>query len=136
MDFDLNIEAIVEGDDQALNDLHELMDMEQEKEEPNENLVVVIDLNAPTSMDTDSSVESGGSDENLADGYDLVEEVTIVLALQAAPINNTMDEIQRQELLSANPSKEVVLLMMLIRLHVVIVIWWRQAICRWVLSCF
>jgi hypothetical protein len=136
MDFDLNIEAIVEGDDQALNDLHELMDMEQEKEEPNENLVVVIDLNAPTSMDTDSSVESGGSDENLADGYDIVEEVTIVLALQAAPINNTMDEIQRQELLSANPSKEVVLLMMLIRLHVVIVIWWRQAICRWVLSCF
>jgi hypothetical protein len=136
MDFDLNIEAIVEGDDQALNDLHELMDMEQEKEEPNENLVVVIDLNAPTSMDIDSSVESGGSDENLADGYDIVEEVTIVLALQAAPINNTMDEIQRQELLSANPSKEVVLLMMLIRLHVVIVIWWRQAICRWVLSCF
>jgi hypothetical protein len=136
MDFDLNIEAIVEGDDQALNDLHELMDMEQEKEEPNENLVVVIDLNAPTSMDTDSSVESGGSDENLADGYDIVEEVTIVLALQAAPINNTMDEIQHQELLSANPSKEVVLLMMLIRLHVVIVIWWRQAICRWVLSCF
>jgi hypothetical protein len=136
MDFDLNIEAIVEGDDQALNDLHELMDMEQEKEEPNENLVVVIDLNAPTSMDTDSTVESGGSDENLADGYDIVEEVTIVLALQAAPINNTMDEIQRQELLSANPSKEVVLLMMLIRLHVVIVIWWRQAICRWVLSCF
>jgi hypothetical protein len=136
MDFDLNIEAIVEGDDQALNDLHELMDMEQEKEEPNEDLVVVIDLNAPTSMDTDSSVESGGSDENLVDGYDIVEEVTIVLALQAAPIINTMDEIQRQELLSANPSKEVVLLMMLIRLHLVIVIWWRQAICRWALSCF
>jgi hypothetical protein len=30
MDFDLNIEAVVKGDDQALNGLHAMLDMEQE----------------------------------------------------------------------------------------------------------
>jgi hypothetical protein len=83
MDFDINMVAVMEGDDQALNDLHGILDMEQEQEEPNEELAVEIDLNAPASMDTDSSVESGGSDKNLVDALDVVEEVHIVLALQA-----------------------------------------------------
>jgi hypothetical protein len=110
MDFDINMEAVVEGDDQPLNDLHGILDMEQEQEEPNEELAVEIDLNAPASMDTDSFVESGGSDKNLVDALDVVEEVHIVLALQAAPVNYTVDEIQPQDLLSTHPSEESVVM--------------------------
>jgi hypothetical protein len=104
MDFDFNIEA-VEGDDQALNDFHAMLDMEQEQEEPNEKLTIEIDLNAPANMDTNSYVESVDSDEILANALGIVEEVQIVLALQAAPMNYTIDEIQPQDLMSANPSE-------------------------------
>jgi hypothetical protein len=93
MDFDLNIEVVVEGDDQVLNVV------------PNVEPAIEIDMNAPASMDYESYFETNDSDGHLFEGHGAIEEVQIVLALQAAPVNFSVEEIQPHELLSANLSK-------------------------------
>jgi hypothetical protein len=87
MDFDLNIEAMVEGDDQVLEDFEGMLEAEQEPEHdhaiPEVELAIEIDLNAPASMDPDSSVEDSDSDGHMSEEQDASKEVHIVLALQA-----------------------------------------------------
>jgi hypothetical protein len=100
MEFDLNMEVVVEGDDQALMAQEHLL-LEHNQGEVIEEPTVVIDLNAPASLDADSTDQS----ENISDFNGLVaeedEDLTVVLALQAPPVNFTVDEIQPHELMSA-----------------------------------
>jgi hypothetical protein len=100
MEFDLTLEAIVEGDAQALMAQEHLL-LEQNQGEVIEKPTVVIDLNALVSLDTDSTNQY----ENCSNFNGLVveedEDVTVVLALQAPPVNFTVDEIQPHELMSA-----------------------------------
>jgi hypothetical protein len=53
-------------------------------------------------------LESGDSDGNLSDALGAVEEVQIVLALQATLVNYRVHEMQLQDLMAANPSEESV----------------------------
>jgi hypothetical protein len=108
MDLDLNSEVVVEGDDQAFNDFQDLLEVDQEhvhEHVPDEELPVVIDLNALTSMDYVSSSKASGPDEHLSEAQVAAKEAHIVLALQGALVNFSVEEIQLHELLSANPSE-------------------------------
>jgi hypothetical protein len=84
-----------------------MLEVEHEHEHaiPEEEPTVEIDLNALTSMNYESSVEVSDSDGHLSEEQGKAEEVHIVLALQAAPVNFSIEEIQPHELLSANPSE-------------------------------
>jgi hypothetical protein len=106
MDLDLNIEAVVEGDDQDFEAFQQMLEMGQDpahiqmpKEEPQE----VIDLNAPASMDYVSSAEASDTEVLSSEAQVASEEAQIVLDLDAAPVNFSVEEIQQHELLSANP---------------------------------
>jgi hypothetical protein len=98
MEFDLNIEAVVEGDDQLL--------LEHNQGGALEEQVVVIDLNAPPSLDMDSSDHSGDATELMGPGEEVTENVELVLALQAPTINFGVDKIQPHELLSTDEDSD------------------------------
>jgi hypothetical protein len=72
---------------------------------PEEESQEVIDLNAPTSMDYVSSVEASDTKELPSETQVASDEAQIVLALEAAPVNFSVEEIQPHELLSINPSE-------------------------------
>jgi hypothetical protein len=108
MDLDLNIEAVVEGDDQDLEAFQDLLEMGQEhahNQVPEEEPQEVIDLNAPTSMDYVSSVEASDTEELPSETQVASDEAQIILALEVAPVNFSAEEIQEHELLSINPSE-------------------------------
>jgi hypothetical protein len=100
MDFDLNMEAVIEGDDQPLMAQEQLL-LEQNQGEVIEEPIVVIDLNAPASLDTDSTVQSENSSGFNGPVAEEDEDVTVLLALKAPPVNFTVDEIQPHELMYA-----------------------------------
>jgi hypothetical protein len=108
MDFDLNIEDVVEGDDQDLEVFQEMLEAEGVHEQDEAvpiKQAIEIDLNAPPSLDPEPSMEESGSDGCMLDKSDTTEEEgQIVLALQAEPVDFSVEEIQQHELLSANPS--------------------------------
>lgn len=109
MDLDLNIEAVVEGDDQALEDFQDLLEVAQEHAQdpmPVEELPEMIDRNAPPSIDYISSLENSDNDDQPSVDHVPVEESHAALALQASPVNFSVEEIQPHELLSGNPSDE------------------------------
>jgi hypothetical protein len=109
MDFDLNIEAVVEGDDQALKYFQDMLEVEQEHDHehvvPNVEPTVEIDMNALASIYYESSFETSDSDGHLSEEQGATKEVQIVLALQAALLNFSVEEIETHELFSANPSE-------------------------------
>jgi hypothetical protein len=110
MDFDLNIEAMVEGDDQALNDFQDMSAVEQEHDHepvvPNVATAIELNLNALASMEYESSFEASDGDGHLYEEQGATEEVQIVLALQEAPVNFSIEEVEPHELLSVNPSDD------------------------------
>jgi hypothetical protein len=67
---------------------------------------VEIDLNALASLGYVSSFETGDSNPKLPDDLEALEEVPIMLARQAPPVNFSVEEIQQQELMSANNSED------------------------------
>jgi hypothetical protein len=95
--FDLNMEVVVEGDDEALLMQEQILhDQEMGQPEP----VVIIDLNAPLSIGINSS-------DIFADGSKSVGVVSeefslgqLVLGLQVSPVNFGVAELQADELMS------------------------------------
>jgi hypothetical protein len=85
-----------------------MLEAEQEHDHaiPELEPTIEIDLNAPSSMDPNSSVEDSDSDGHMYEEQGESEEVQIVLALQAEPVNFSVQEIKPHELLSTNPSED------------------------------
>jgi hypothetical protein len=104
--FDLNMEDVVEGDDEALQ-LHEQLLLELQQGGAAAEQPVVLDLNAPPSLDLDSFADqSSNSSVLMGSREDPSENADLVLALQAPTINFGVDEIQPHELMSEDEGLE------------------------------
>jgi hypothetical protein len=110
MDLDSNIEAIVEGDEAEFNEFLDLMEDVQEQVQQHEaregQQAEEINLDASASLGYVSTPDSGVTSPKLPDDVQALEEVPIVLALQAPPVNFSVEEVQQHELISANNSDE------------------------------
>jgi hypothetical protein len=104
--FDLNMEDVVEGDDEALQ-LHEQLLLELHQGGAAAEQPVVLDLNAPPSLNLDSFADqSSNSSVLMGSREDPSENTDLVLALQAPTINFGVDEIQPHELMSEDEGLE------------------------------
>jgi hypothetical protein len=106
MDLDLNIELVVEGDEAELNEFFDLIEDIQEQVDQQDDYdgqqAEEVDLNAPASLGYVFTPISVMSSPKLPDDLENLEEVPIMLALQAPPVNFSVEEIQEHELLNVN----------------------------------
>jgi hypothetical protein len=108
MGLGLNLEGVVEGDEEEFNDFLNLMEnVHQQMQQPKlqgEQEADIIDLNAPASLGYISTPESVISSPRLPDDLEALDEVPLVLELQAPPMNFSIEEIQQHELMFASES--------------------------------
>jgi hypothetical protein len=97
--LDLNMEAVVEGDDDALLLQNQIL-MDLNLGIVDQDPAEIIDLNAPPSMEMNSSDVSTSDLESVDVASDGVEGMQLSLVLQASPVNFRVEELQPEDLMS------------------------------------